>query len=347
MPQFSEVDNSRSTESPLKQIASDAYLPESRIAFANNFSTKSCHNESMSDDTLNKFFKSNMDTSQLYGLSGKPGETSVSDSANHNAKQAFKSFDEGTDRYESTSRHLGDALKALNSENPGRALQELKLSKFCLGVGTEDIKNGLKQHEGKRDENSIVRGVDKAEKNGFAIDAVMDLIKGGCTDAAKQVLQDAIKRMDMATSQVESGVDNLRHGAEPPIKPGNFLVVTFDGLRLPGGSGSSGMLSGELMGKLSDPLGLFRRDDSSRNSRSSGFPMPHDLLSSVAPPNPSELLRNPLELANRPLELASKPLELASKPLELATKPFELASKPLELATKPLEPLKNLFKKLF
>lgn len=308
MPQFSEVDNSRSTESPLKQIASDAYLPESRIAFANNFSTKSCHNESMSDDTLNKFFKSNMDTSQLYSLCGKPGETSVSDSANHNAK-AFKSFDEGTDHYESTSRHLGDALKALNSENPGRALQELKFGKFCLGIGTEDIKNGLKQHEGKRDENSIVRGVDKAEKNGFAIDAVMDLIKGGCTDAAKQVLQDAIKRMDTATSQVENGVDNLRTGAEPPIKPGNFLVVAFDGLRLPGGSGSSGVLSGELMGKLSDPLGLFSRNDSSRNS---GFPMPQDLLSSVAPPSPSELLRNPLELA-----------------------------------TKPLEPLKNLFKKLF
>lgn len=297
-----EVDNSGPTESPLRQVASDAYRPESREVFTNKFTQSSCHNERMSDDALNTFFKSNIDTSQLYKSCEKPGEQHTSNDRRSQNQEAFNSFDSGTDHYKNTTKHLREALAALNSDNPNKALKELGTSKNCLDNGNGDIKNGLDKHEGTCGESPIQQGLERAKKNDFAIKAASELIKGGCTEDAKHVIRDAIKRINGASSEVSEGVQNLRtpeqsgynsrdnHGQhrrgdgnssdrisyrpfdgqeKPPIKPGEFLVIlvngTSEGLR------NSANLLGRLLG--SGFSGNGYQSDSSRSSSDSFNPM--------------------------------------------------------------------------
>lgn len=292
-----EVDNSGPTESPLRQVASEAYRPESREVFTNKFTQTSCQNERMSDDALNTFFKSNIDTSQLYKTCEKPRAQHASNEGQCEKGKAFNSFENGTDQYKNTSRHLREALTALNSDDPARALKELGTSKQCLDTGNEDIKNGLKQNEGTRGECPIQRGLERARKNDFAINAATELIKGGCAEDAKHVIRDAIKRMNGATSEVDEGVHNLRASEEsvftprsnesrtrgdgnssdrisyrpyegqerPFIKPGEFVIA------LVSGSGAGLSNSANLLGRLlgGGGFGESYRNDSHSGSRNS------------------------------------------------------------------------------
>jgi hypothetical protein len=191
-------------ESPLAQAAIEAYVPESRTAFANTVSLKPYQSERMGDEALNSFFKTNLDCSHLY----KPGDKSA---ANHGDKtDAFAEFDNGLDHYSRSAKSLGDALKALDSNDPEAAIKDLKQSKRELNRGSNDLKDGMQLHEGKEGECPIKKGVRKANNNEFAIETAIDLIKGGCPEAAKQVIQDSVKRLDGARQQVETGVDDLR-----------------------------------------------------------------------------------------------------------------------------------------
>lgn len=117
-----------------------------------------------------------------------------------------REFKEGSKQFDRAGDALEDALNSLDHGNSSSALRDLERSQRNLDLGQNNYKDGLRLNQ-LGDESGIKRGLETSKTVDQSIDAAMDLLKAGCTREAKQMIQEAMNRLEKSSDQLAAGVE--------------------------------------------------------------------------------------------------------------------------------------------
>ncbi len=117
-----------------------------------------------------------------------------------------REFREGAKQFDRAGDALEDALNSLDHGSKDGAMRDLERSHRNLDLGQNNYKDGLRLNQ-SGDESGIKKGLETSKTVDQSIDAAMDLLKAGCTREAKQVIQEALKRLEKSSDQLAEGVD--------------------------------------------------------------------------------------------------------------------------------------------
>ncbi|MCC7531346.1 MAG: hypothetical protein IT342_22765 [Candidatus Melainabacteria bacterium] len=117
-----------------------------------------------------------------------------------------REFKEGAREFDRTGDALEDALNSLDHGDPRSAMRDLERSQRNLDQGQNNYKDGLRLNQ-TGDESGIKKGLETSKTVEQSIDAAMELVKCGCTREAKQMIEEAMKRLEKSSDQLARGVD--------------------------------------------------------------------------------------------------------------------------------------------
>ncbi|MBA3995512.1 MAG: hypothetical protein C0469_18495 [Cyanobacteria bacterium DS2.3.42] len=117
-----------------------------------------------------------------------------------------KEFKEGAKEFDKTGDALEDALNSLDHGDKSGALRDLERSQRNLGEGQNNYKDGLRLNQ-TGDESGIKKGLETSKTVDQSIEVAMDLLKSGCAREAKQVIEEAMKRLEKSSDQLAQGVE--------------------------------------------------------------------------------------------------------------------------------------------
>jgi hypothetical protein len=117
-----------------------------------------------------------------------------------------REFKEGAKEFDRTGDALEDALNSLDHGDKGSAMRDLERSQRSLGEGQNNYKDGLRLNQ-LGDESGVKKGLETSKSVDQSIDAAMQLLEAGCAREAKQMIQEAMNRLEKSTDQLAQGVE--------------------------------------------------------------------------------------------------------------------------------------------
>jgi len=117
-----------------------------------------------------------------------------------------REFKEGAKEFDRAGDDLEDALASLDNGDKASALRDLERSQRNLGEGQNNYKDGLRLNQ-TGDESGIKKGLETSKTVAQSIDAAMELVKCGCTREAKQMIEEAMNRLEKSSDQLARGVE--------------------------------------------------------------------------------------------------------------------------------------------
>lgn len=131
-----------------------------------------------------------------------------------------REFKEGAKEFDRAGDDLEDALASLDNGDKASALRDLERSQRNLGEGQNNYKDGLRLNQ-TGDESGIKKGLETSKTVDQSIDAAMDLLKNGCTREAKQMIEEAMKRLEKSSDQLARGVEKQDDNGDQHCGNGN------------------------------------------------------------------------------------------------------------------------------
>lgn len=127
-----------------------------------------------------------------------------------------REFERGDKHFDRAEQDLRDALQSLDGNDRGSAMRDLNRGKRNIEDGTNDTRDGLRLNQWDlRAENKIRNGLDEISSTQCSIDTAMDLLQRGCEREARQMIQDALNRLDKGHDKVDKGVDGTKERPWP------------------------------------------------------------------------------------------------------------------------------------
>lgn len=131
-----------------------------------------------------------------------------------------REFKEGAREFDRAGDDLEDALASLDNGDKASALRDLERSQRNLGEGQNNYKDGLRLNQ-TGDESGIKKGLETSKTVDQSIDAAIDLLKNGCPREAKQMIEEAMKRLEKSSNQLARGVEKQDDDGDQHCGGGN------------------------------------------------------------------------------------------------------------------------------